>query len=150
MDTVTVIRIVAGILALGVLAIGIVYLSFLAGVLGKCSPSSRTMQPGMVWLSLIPFFNLVWAFIVVTAIGDSLGNEFRLRNIPVDDPKPGKSIGIAVAVCGACCIIPFVNILAIPAKLILWIVYWVKIAGYSRQLESFPMPSATPYFPQGN
>jgi hypothetical protein len=34
--------------------------------------------------------------------------------------------------------------------LILWIVYWVKIAGYSRQLESFPMPSATPYFPQGN
>jgi hypothetical protein len=148
MDNTTVIRIVAGFLALGVLVIVLLYLSFLAGVLRKCSPWSRTMQPGMVWLMLIPFFNVIWSFIVVLAIADSLGNEFRLRNIPVDDPKPGKSIGIAMAVCQACGIIPLVNILAGLAGLVLWIMYWVKIAEYSRQLDLYPIPIAAPPYPQ--
>jgi hypothetical protein len=142
LDNTAIIRIVAGCLAIGILVVGLIYLSFLSNVLGKCSPSSRTMQPGMVWLSLIPLFNLVWAFLVVTAIADSLSNEFRLRGIPVADPKPGKSVGIAMAVCGARMMIPFVNILALLPRLILWIVYWVKIAGFSRQLDISTLPIA--------
>jgi hypothetical protein len=136
MDTTTIIRLVAGLLFLCVLAAGIAYLAFLSGVLAKCSPQSRTMQPGMVWLSLIPFFNLIWTFFVVSAIADSLGNEFRLRRIPTSDPKPAKSLGIAMAICR---IIPLVNIVA----LFLWIFYWVKVAGYSRQLELAPSPTGT-------
>ena len=153
MDNTTIIRIVAGclaLLALGVfVVIAVFYFGLLAGVLRKCSPSSRTMQPGLVWLLLIPLFNLVWNFIVVLAIADSLGNEFRLRNIPVEDPKPGKSIGIAMAVCQACGIIPLVNILAGLASLVLWIVYWVKIAEYSRLLDQFTAPIMVPPYPQG-
>lgn len=149
MDNVTIIRIVAGVLFLCVLAAGIAYIAFLGSVLAKCSPSSRTMQPGMVWLSLIPLFNLIWAFFVVTAIADSLGNEFRVRNIPTSEPKPGKSIGIAMAVCGACMVIPFVNILAFLPRLILWIVYWFKIADFSRRLDLPPVPYVMPAGPQG-
>jgi hypothetical protein len=147
-DNVTIIRVVAGIVALCVLAIGIAYIAFLSGVLRKCAPSSRTMQPGMVWLLLLPLFNLVWNFLVVIALADSLGNEFRLRNLQTDDPKPGKSIGIAMAVCGACGIVPFLNILALPVQFVLWIVYWVKIAGYSRQLDYPLIPAATAANPQ--
>jgi len=93
------------------------------------------MSPGSVWYLLVPFVGIVWNFFVVSALADSLGNEFRLRGIPTNDPKPGKSLGFAMSVCGACMIIPFVNLLAIVPELILWIVYWVKIAGYSRLLN---------------
>jgi hypothetical protein len=148
MDTVTLIRIVAGCLALGALAVGIMFIVFLSGVLRKCSPSSRTMQPGMVWLLLVPLVSLIWNFLVVIAIADSLRNEFKLRNVPIEDPDPGKSIGIAMAVCGACCVIPLVNILAGLAGCVLWIVYWIKIADYSRRLDLSPAPIQIPTYPQ--
>jgi len=144
MDTTTIIRIVAGCLFLGLLAIGIVYIAFLSGVLRKCSPASRTMEPGMVWLLLVPLLNVIWNFLVVTALARSLGNEFRLRNIPTDNPEPGKSIGIAMCVCGACSIIPIVNIIAALPNLILWIMYWVKMAEYARCLDQV---QATQGFP---
>lgn len=149
MDTTTIIRIVAGCLFLAVLAIGIVYIAFLSGALRKCTPSSRTMEPGMVWLLLVPLLNVVWNFLVVSALAKSLGNEFRLRNIPTDNPEPGKAIGIAMCVCGACSIIPIVNIVAAPPNLILWIVYWVKIAEFSRKLDQSPVATGFPNTMQG-
>ena len=145
MDSTTIIRIVAGCLFLGLLAIGIVYIAFLSGVLRKCSPASRTMEPGMVWLLLVPLLNVVWNFLVVTALARSLGNEFRLRNIPTDNPEPGKSIGIAMCVCGACSIIPIVNIIAALPNLILWIMYWVKMAEYARRLDQVPATVGFPH-----
>jgi hypothetical protein len=141
MDSITIIRVVAGVLFLGVIAIGIVYIAFLSGVLSKCSPSSRTMQPGMVWLLLIPFVNIVWNFLVVSALARSLGNEFRLRNIQGTDPEPGKSLGLAMCVCGACGIIPILGVLAALAQVVLWIMYWVKIAEFSRRLDQVPTMS---------
>ena len=52
MDSTTIIRIVAGCLFLAVLAVGIFYIAFLSRTFAKCAPTSRTMQPGMVWLLL--------------------------------------------------------------------------------------------------
>ena len=149
MDNTTIIRIIAGCFALGILAIGLVYIAFLGSVLKKCSPPSRMMSPGLVWLLLIPLFSIVWNFFVVIALADSLGDEFRLRNIPTTDPKPGKSVGIAMAVCGACMIIPFVNILAILPEFILWVFYWVKMAEFSRR-DSSPIPTVAVAYPPGN
>jgi len=149
MDNTTIIRIVAGLFAMGVFLVpAILYLVFLSGVLKKCSPPSRTMQPGLVWLLLIPLFNLIWNFFVVLAIADSLANEFRLRNIASDDPTPGKSVGVALCVCYACMIVPIVNLLAMLPALILWIVYWVKIAEFSRRLDFSPAAVAMPPGPQ--
>ncbi len=51
-----------------------------------------------------------------------------------------------MSVCGACMIIPFVNLLALVPELLLWIVYWVKIAGYARLLN---LPAA-PTLASGN
>ena len=146
MDNVVIIQIVAGILALAVFGVWIAYVAFLSGILRKCHPQSRTMEPGMVWLLLIPVVSIVWNFFVITALAKSLGNEFRLRNVPTGDYEPGKSVGIGMAVCGACSIVPFVNFVAIPAHLILWIIYWVKIAGFSKTLDSIPgIAPATAY-----
>ena len=136
MDNVTIIRIVAGLVAVSVfLVVGILYLLTLSRALNKCSVSSRTIQPGSVWLLLVPLVNLVWQFFVVLGLAKSLGNEFRARNIPSVEPEPGKTIGIGMCVCGACAIIPILGILAGLAQLVLWIIYWVKIAEYSRLLD---------------
>ena len=88
----------------------------------------------MVWLWLVPFVNLVWPFLVVSALSKSLGNEFRARGI-FQEPEPAKGLGLALAITGACIAVPILNILAMPVHLVLIILYWVKIAEYSRLLD---------------
>jgi hypothetical protein len=144
MDAVQIIQIVAGMLAVSVLVLYIIYIISLSRALSKCSVASRTMQPGMVWLLLVPLFSLVWQFFVVIGLADSLGKEFRARGIPNVEPEPGKSIGIAMCVCGVCVIIPILGVIAAIAHIILWIIYWVKITEFSRRLDQIPATSATP------
>lgn len=119
----------------------IFYILTLSRALEKCSPASRTMQPGMVWLLLIPLFNIVWSFLVVIALGRSLGNEFRLRNLPSLSPEPGKGIGLAMCICGACGIIPLIGLIPSFVGFVLWITYWVRIAEFSRMLDSPALPN---------
>jgi len=145
-DPAATIRIVAGVLAVAVvvamLLVAIFYVLTLSRALEKCSARSRTMQPGMVWLLFIPLFNMVWHFFVVLALARSLSNEFRARNVQNVEPEPGKSIGIAMCICGACAIVPLLNIVAGLAQLVLGIIYWNRIAGFSRKLDSVPAMSA--------
>jgi hypothetical protein len=109
--------------------------------LNRCTPQCRTIAPGQVWLLLIPFFNLVWQFIVVSRISSTLANEFRLRNM-IKEPEPGKSLGLAFCILFVCGIVPFLGILAGIAGLICWILYWVKIANYSAEI-SMPATAAS-------
>ncbi len=138
-DNTTVIRVISGILFLGVFGIGIVvsifYILTLSRALNKCSATSRTIQAGTLWLLLIPLFNLIWNFFVVLGIARSLGNELRARNISGVDPEPAKSIGLAMSICGACSIIPLLGILAALPYLVLWFVYWVKVRDFSQLLD---------------
>jgi len=143
MDSTSTIRIVAGILFLVVFAAGvalaIAYIMTLSNALKKCSPAARTMQPGMMWLLLIPLLNLVWNFLAVNAISDSLGNEFRLRGMQNVEPQPGRSVGMPMAICGACCLIPFLGVLASLVYLVLWIMYWIKVWSLSKILDQCPV-----------
>lgn len=118
----------------------IFYLLTLQRVLSKCAPGARTMEPGMVWLCIVPLVNLVFQFFVVLAIANSLRNEFNRRGMAVADPTPGQQLGMAMCISGCCCIIPIVNFLAGLAYLVLWIMYWVKVAGYSKMLDTQPQP----------
>jgi hypothetical protein len=115
----------------------IIYLAALQKALQRCAPESRTMPPGQVWLMLIPLFNVVWEFFVVLRMASSLRNEFLRRQLPLADPEPGKTLGIAMCVLIATSWIPVVGMFTGPASLVCWILYWIKIAGYSRQIE-FP------------
>jgi hypothetical protein len=113
----------------------IFYMLTLQNTLNKCAPASRAMDPGMVWLLLIPVFNLIWNFFVVMNIAKSLASEYARRGIPSPEPMPGQSIGLAMSICACCCIIPVLGFLAGLANLVLWVLYWVKIAEYSRILD---------------
>ena len=116
----------------------IFYMLTLQGALNKCAPASRTMEPGMVWLLLIPLVNLVWHFFVVMGLAKSLGNEFARRGVQSSEAAPGQSIGMAMCICMCCSIIPLLGFLASIGGLVLWIVYWVKIADFSRRLDLAP------------
>jgi hypothetical protein len=89
----------------------------------------------MLWLLLIPLVGLIEHFFVVIGLAKTLSNEFRTRNIPNMEPLPGQSIGIAMCVCGACGIIPLIGLFASLAGFVLWIIYWAKIAEFSRVLD---------------
>ncbi len=117
----------------------IFYILTLTRTLTKCSATSITIEPGMLWLLLVPFVNLVWHFFVVIGLAKTLSNEFRARNITSVEPMPGQSIGIAMCICGACGIIPFLGVIASLAGFVLWIVYWAKIAEFSRMLDQVPI-----------
>jgi hypothetical protein len=121
-------------LVIGIILLpGIFFLLTLQKCLQRCSPQSRTMAPGLLWLMLIPLFNVVWQFIIVLRVASSLGNEFRLRNVSKES-EPGQSIGLAVCILNLCGIIPVIGAFAAIAAFVCWIIYWVKIANYSSEL----------------
>lgn len=134
------------VLAIG-LAIAIFYILTLRKALLQCSQQNRTTSPDSAWLLLIPLFNLVWTFILYPKISESLEREFRSRGIPVE-PQPAKTLGIVLAVLQVCGLVPFINMLTAIPVLIVFVMYWVKIAGYSKQLASAPAVYTQPAFAQ--
>ena len=116
------------------LIISIFFLLTLSKALSLCHPRNRTMEPGMVWLNFIPCFGIIWIFITVNRISESLKNEFYDRRLP-DDGDFGKNLGITYLVLSWLGIIPYLGILFSIAGLICFILYWVKIAGYNTTLR---------------
>ena len=111
----------------------IFYLLTLQKALNRCSPECRAMNPGMVWLMLIPFFNIVWQFIIVLNMAKSLGRGIPEARHTPRTPTRAKPLAWSCAsrylLCGL-------------IGLVCWIIYWVKIAGYSSKLATAPMPTA--------
>jgi hypothetical protein len=116
-----------GVILGGLLLVHILFLLTLSRCLGQCSSRNRTMEPGMVWLNLIPLFNLIWMFVTIIKISESLRNEYRDRGLPTDDPDFGQTIGILYMVFNFVCGL---------IGLIFFIMYWVKMAGFKNQLMS--------------
>jgi hypothetical protein len=125
---------VIGALSLVGLAVAVFYLLTLQKCLNRVSPANRAMNPPMVWLNLIPLFNLVWGFITVLKIAESLVKEAQVRGLNMGDG--GKMLGLAYLILGICGIIPVLGVLCSLGALVCWIMYWVKIAGYSNQLAA--------------
>ncbi len=122
------------------IVVGIFYCLTLQKALNRCAPQNRAMSPGLVWLYLIPLFNLVWHFFIVINMAKSLHAEFVYRGI-AEEPSPGQGIGLAACILDVASLIPYVNYLTGIGFLVCWIIYWVKIAGYSAKIEQ-------PYVPQ--
>ena len=112
------------------------FLIHLSKLFNKCNVKNRKMDGGLVWLLLIPVFNIGWLFYVIFNVRDTLKSEFNSRKIETDDVEFGFSVGLAYAITSACCIIPFLGVFCSIPTLVLWIVYWVKINKYSKILDN--------------
>ena len=97
----------------------------------------RTLAPGMIFLLLIPLFNLIWNFFVFQRMPESFKNAFDAQG-RTDVGDCGKGIGLWLAICYACSIIPCVNYIAGPAALVLLILFIVKMFSLKGLLESGP------------
>jgi len=56
------------------------------------SPEHRSMDPALVWLLLIPLFNLFWNFRALPAVSDSLAATLKDKGQDGDDA--GRSVAI--------------------------------------------------------
>jgi hypothetical protein len=128
------------------LGIEILYLLTLQKALRRVSAPNRTMEPGMVWLMLVPCVNFVWQFHIATQVPKSLRNEFRARG---QDDRSDYGRGIALTNCILTIIWLVIEygrnqrvalsdigiaLLIDSTYLVLFFWFWQKVAIYSRQL----------------
>lgn len=134
-DAAAILAVVVGVLILLAisLAIAIVVCVLLYGCLNRVPPQFRKMDPGLVWLNLIPLFNFVWNFFVFQRIPESYQAYFNAQG-RTDVGDCGKKIGMWYAICAACSLVPCVNYVAGPASLVLLIVFLVKVMGLKNQI----------------
>lgn len=126
---------IAALIGFAILLIPLIfYILTLQKALNRCTPESRAMEPAMTWLLLIPCVGTIWHFFVVLNMAKTLGAEFQKRGIP-EEPEPGKMLGLIMCILIVCGVIPFLGPLCSLAGLVCWIIYWVKIAGFSKKLE---------------
>jgi hypothetical protein len=128
-------EIIVILLVLGVIP-QIFYLLTMQRTLKAISIENRKIEPDQVWFSLIPLFGLIWNFIMIIRVTDSLQSEFKKRNIHTNEEKPGYSIGITYCTLFCCAIIPILGSIAAIAGFVCWIIYWVKINTFKTELET--------------
>ena len=130
------------------LVVGVcVYVAFLAAVsrvLTLVSPENRRMEPGQVWLNLIPILNFVWLAATVERVGESLHNELTARGAVRKKEGYGKTAGLTALVLFATGMIPFVGVVTWPFAVVYGIVYWVLLGGYARRLRRDAAADYTP------
>jgi hypothetical protein len=121
--------------ALGI-SVFILYLFY--NLLNALPPEYRLMEPPMVFLLLIPCFNLVWNFFVFARISKSYENFFRDHDRPVGDC--GAGLGITYSICAVLVSIPCLNYVTIficgPAMIVLIIIYLVQLHGLKKEIPS--------------
>lgn len=128
------------------LAIAILFLLTQYNILKAIQPQNRAMSPGEVWLQLIPLFNLVWQFIVVQRISESISREFSSNTFSFEENhpislyqqgnRPTYQIGMAMCILNVLGLVPLLGSLARLAGVICWIIYWVQLSGYKNQIIS--------------
>lgn len=129
-----VLAVCAAIMLLAGLAIQILFLLTLKRALEQCTPRNRTMEPGMVFLNLIPLFGAVWMFITVSRVSESLRAEYDDRGMDAYGDY-GQQLGISYASLILAWIIPWIGVLFAIGGFVCWILYWMKIAELSRGLR---------------
>jgi hypothetical protein len=126
----------------------VTFLSAVARAAGRVTPENRRIEPGQVWLNLLPLFNLVWLPITVDRVAESLKNEFYTRGLDEPGSSYTRTAGLAwlvLLVFGVAVLVVFdkggvppLGVMAVIASLVCWVVYWVQLKGYARRLKSSP------------
>lgn len=117
-------------IAMGVgLAIGLLIHAFICWLVSGCfkriPPQFREMEPGMVWLLMIPCVPIVWNFYVYPRLARSFKAYFNsMGDTSVGDC--GEQMGTYYSISVVCSLIPCVNYLAGPVSLVLLIINLVK------------------------
>ena len=116
------------------LVVAILYLLNLQNLMKSIKEENREVSPGNVWLMLIPLFSLVYAFILYPKISASVKKELESREMDTEGDG-AKNLGLALAITGALSLIPVIGGLAGLANLVVFIMWWVKTAGFKNKFR---------------
>jgi hypothetical protein len=88
----------------------------------------RKTESWQAFLLLIPLFNLVWNFILLARVSAGFASFFESKNdASVGDC--GAKLGLWYSICVIGCWVPLVYCVAVPAGMVLLILYLVKISS---------------------
>jgi|GEM_PF-1126736 len=132
------------ILGLVSLVVCILYLITLQSCFATLPEKHRELSPGLVWLLLVPLFNLVWVFIVVLKLSSSFKNAFAERGVTTEVGSCSQGIGLAYCILCCCSVIPLVNFVAAPAGFICWVIYWSQVASLKNKYIGLGEPAPRP------
>lgn len=128
---VAVLVVVGLVVALISIAILVFVLLLLSGFLKALPAEHREMEPAMVWLLLIPCFNIIWNFFVFPRISTSYQNHFKsIGRTDVGDC--GAAMGLWYSICQV------IGCVALPVALILLILFLVQVHGLKKQIQGKP------------
>ena len=128
-----------------ILVVAVVFLVSQQKLLSAIQPDNREISPGSVWLQLIPVFGMIYQFIVVNRISNSVTREIESRTtdsviLPEISINLGKrplySTGIAYCTLFCCGMIPIIGGVFSLAGFICWIIYWVQLVDYRKKIEA--------------
>lgn len=105
--------------------------------LDGCRRRNREMDPGQVWLSLIPAFGAVWIYFVIVRVEQALRREYRDREL--SRPKDfGQPLGLAAIICwqaGALLLCLLIGVFGMLAGAGIFIAYWQRLAKHAKELQ---------------
>ena len=116
-------------------AILFVIILIITGALKEVPSEYRAMEPGQVWLLLIPCFAVIWNFWVFQRVPQSFHDYFASQG-RTDLGDCGGQLGLWYAICGVASVVPCLNYIAGPAALVLLIIFLVKIVELKKQIHS--------------
>ncbi len=116
-----------------VIAIHILICYLLWSAQKRVPPQFRKIEPGLIWLLLIPIFPLVWNFFVYPKIAASYKAYFDSIG-RTDVGACGGDLGLGYSIVFACSIVPYLGMLTGLAALILLILFLVKILDLKNQI----------------
>lgn len=94
----------------------------------------RKIEPGLVWLALVPGLNFVWHFLVVNTVADGLRSEFSRRSFIVREARPGFNAGMTTSVLYIFMLMPGAGVLLSIISCIPRLIHLAKIRSYTQEL----------------
>ncbi len=129
------------VLSLTIIVLSIFFLVTLYRALKLSGTRNRTMSPGLVWLTWIPFFGFIWCVVTVFKVSSSIKKWHK--NILDVHNNGGLWLGLSVLICFALHLFIiktyedtlkiglFLNIVTVA----LWTLYWQRIALYNKLMS---------------
>lgn len=78
--------------------IAVLFLVSLQNTIKAAAPENRMMNPGLVWIQLIPFVGAVYSFIVAGKVADTIAAEYKSKGQMLPVARPTYSLGMTFAV----------------------------------------------------
>lgn len=112
-------------------AANLLYYRTLQRAMQVIAPERRPFHPALVWLSLVPFFGLIWYMVFAVTLSLGLQKELAARGLPGNG-----ALGVTCITMGffALFLAPGLRYVAVFPALVAWVVHWQRMAMYRKLL----------------